>query len=91
MSDKSRKTSRLSLVPQASRIAPMADPTAHPGILAAASRTPPCLKKDASAEVIESIRELEARADQCFHSMKILRLPSNVALWSLLVGGDPTG
>ncbi len=65
----------------------MADPKAHPGVLPAASPTPPCLKKDASAEVIESIREIEARADQCFHSLKILGLPSNEALWSLLVGG----
>ena len=30
---------------------------------------------------------MEVRADQCFHSLKLLELPSNVALWSLLVGG----
>ena len=70
-----------------SRIAQLPDLTAHPGILASASRTPPCLKKDASADVIESMCEIEARADQCFHSLKILGLPSNVALWSLLLGG----
>jgi len=36
---------------------------------------------------VESILEIEARADQCFHSLGILGLPANVALWSLLVGG----
>jgi hypothetical protein len=62
----------------------MNDPRAHPGII---DVTPPRLKKDAPVEVIESIREIEVRADQCFHSLKILGLPPNVALWSLLVGG----
>jgi hypothetical protein len=62
----------------------MNDPRDQPGIIVA---MPPRLKKDAPVEVIESIREIEVCADQCFHSLKILGLPPNVALWSLLVGG----
>ena len=61
----------------------MADPAVVADVLPMA----PCLKRNASAELIESIRQIEARADQCFHSLKILGLPANMALWSLLVGG----
>src|SRR5580704_17766866 len=61
----------------------MADPAVVANVLPMA----PCLKRNASAELIESIRQIEARADQCFRSVKILGLPANMALWSLLVGG----
>ncbi len=49
--------------------------------------TTPCLKRDASPELVEAVRQIEHRADQCFHLLKILALPSNVALWALLIGG----
>ena len=64
----------------------MADPKTKPAAGAEISDGAPCLKREASQELVESIRQLEARADQCFHSLKILGLPTNVALWSLLVG-----
>ena len=60
---------------------------ADPAVVADVLPTVACLKRNASAELIESIRQIEARADQCFHSLKILGLPANMALWSLLVGG----
>jgi hypothetical protein len=62
------------------------DPKTNPAAVAEARSTLPSLKRDAPAELIESIRQIEARADECFHSLKILGLPANLALWSLLVG-----
>jgi hypothetical protein len=47
----------------------------------------PCIKKDAPPELVEAIRQIEERADECFRSLKLLSLQSNVVLWSLLVGG----
>ncbi|MGH9717142.1 MAG: hypothetical protein ACRD4R_10505 [Candidatus Acidiferrales bacterium] len=58
-------------------------PKPTPGVV----RSEPCLKKDAPPELVESIQRIEHRADRCFHSLKILELPPDVALWSLLVGG----
>jgi len=65
----------------------MADHKTNPAVVADVPPTAPCLKRDAPAELIESISQIEARADQGFHSLKILGLAANVALWSLLVGG----
>lgn len=64
----------------------MSDSTPSPIAVAEVVSTP-CLKKNASRELIESIRQIEDQADQCFHALTILALPSNVALWALLVGG----
>ncbi len=47
----------------------------------------PHLKKEASRDVLESVREAEAQADQCWSSLEILRHPSNVTVWALLTGG----
>jgi hypothetical protein len=65
----------------------MADPKTEPASVTDVLATGPYLKRDASPQLIESIRQLEVRADQCFHSLKILGLSTNLALWSLLVGG----
>jgi len=45
------------------------------------------IKKDAPPEVVEAIRRIEERADECFGSLGLLKLHSNVAVWALLVGG----
>jgi hypothetical protein len=47
----------------------------------------PCLKKDAPPDLVEAVRQIEERADGCFGSLTLLRLPSNAALWSMLAGG----
>ncbi len=46
-----------------------------------------CLKKDAPVDVVAGLRLIEERADACFQSLEILKMPSNVAAWALLVGG----
>lgn len=48
---------------------------------------PPCLKKDATPDLIESVRNIEECADECFRTLRLLRMPSNIACWSVLVGG----
>ncbi len=45
------------------------------------------LKKDASSELINAVRDIEERADECFKSLQLLIHPSNIAIWSVLVGG----
>src|SRR5215467_6854584 len=65
----------------------MDDPVADSHLVAVEPQTGPCLKRNASSQVIESVAQIEARADECFRSLKILGLPSNVALWALIVGG----
>lgn len=65
----------------------MADSTLSPSLVSDVHSSTPYLKKNAPRDVIESIQQIEDRADLCFHSLTILTLPSNVALWSLLVGG----
>jgi len=45
------------------------------------------IKKDASPEFVESVRQIEERADECFRSLTLLKLPSNLSLRSLLIGG----
>ena len=45
------------------------------------------LKKDAPADVVETLRLAEAQADECWRALQILENPSNVAVWALLVGG----
>jgi hypothetical protein len=47
----------------------------------------PFLKNDASPELIEAVRQIEERADECFKTLPLLNYPSNIAIWSLLVGG----
>jgi len=44
------------------------------------------LKKDAPADVIATLDSIEATANDCFRSLKILKYPSNLALWAILVG-----
>jgi len=46
-----------------------------------------CLEKDAPPELVQAIRELEERADDCFRSLLLLKLHRNIAIWSLLAGG----
>lgn len=46
----------------------------------------PFIKKDAPAELIETIHQIETRADSCYAQLKILRLQANVTVWALLVG-----
>jgi hypothetical protein len=45
------------------------------------------IKKDASQDFIESVRQIEENSDECFRTLRLLTMPSNVAIWSLLVGG----
>jgi hypothetical protein len=45
------------------------------------------LKKDAPADVVETLRQAEAQADECWRGLQILKNPSNTALWVLLTGG----
>ncbi len=46
----------------------------------------PYLKKNAPTEVTTTLETIERTADDCFRSLKILKYPSNVAVWALLVG-----
>lgn len=46
----------------------------------------PRVKSASPPEIVEAVRKIEQRADQCFGSLKLLRLHGNVALWSMLVG-----
>jgi hypothetical protein len=45
------------------------------------------LKKDASAETVESICRIETIADDCYKSLRLLQLPNNISIWGLLAGG----
>lgn len=45
------------------------------------------LKKDAPPELVEILQHVEARADECWRSLQLLKRPSNVAAWALLGGG----
>jgi hypothetical protein len=45
------------------------------------------LKNDAPTELAEAVRQLEERADDCCRTLLLLKLPWNIAVWSLLVGG----
>ena len=45
------------------------------------------LKKDAPRETKEILQRVEAQADECWRSLRILRRPANVVLWGLLAGG----
>jgi hypothetical protein len=45
------------------------------------------LKKDAPADVVETLRQAEAQADECWRDLQILQNPSNTTLWVLLTGG----
>jgi hypothetical protein len=45
------------------------------------------IKKDAPPAIVEAVREIEERADECFRPLTLLKLQSNLILWSLLVGG----
>jgi hypothetical protein len=44
------------------------------------------LKKDAPASMVGAIDDIEARADECYKSLALLQLPSNLAVWALLLG-----
>jgi hypothetical protein len=43
-------------------------------------------KKDAPQELVEIARQIEERADECCKSVRLLGRPSNIAIWSLLIG-----
>lgn len=45
------------------------------------------LKTDAPADVVETLRQLEAQADECWRALQIRYYPSNIAMWALLTGG----
>lgn len=45
------------------------------------------LKTDAPADVVETLRQLEAQADECWRALQIRYYPSNIAIWALLTGG----
>ena len=47
----------------------------------------PTLKKDLTREQLDPVQALEARADECWGALDLLRYPSNVAVWALLTGG----
>ena len=47
----------------------------------------PYLRKDAPADVVETLRQAEAQADECWLGLQILKDPSNTVLWVLLTGG----
>jgi hypothetical protein len=38
------------------------------------------LKKDAPAEIVEILRQVEAQADECWRVLQILQNPSNVGV-----------
>jgi hypothetical protein len=44
----------------------------------------PVLKSDADGDVIAAVQKIEAAADQCYRPLALLRLPANIAIWSLL-------
>jgi hypothetical protein len=41
-------------------------------------------KEDAPKEIINTLSQIEARADECFKSLKLLKLPHNQATWAVL-------
>ena len=45
------------------------------------------LKKDAPPGLVESLQQVEARADECWRLLRIMERPSNVVVWALLAGG----
>lgn len=45
------------------------------------------LKREAPSEVLETVRQVEGQADECWRTLQILQNPSNVAVWALLTGG----
>jgi hypothetical protein len=48
------------------------------------------LKKDAPPDVVETLRQAEAQADECWRGLQLLQNPSNTALWfpRFLVSAD---
>jgi hypothetical protein len=44
------------------------------------------LKKDAPQEVVDTLSRIEARADECFKNLELLKLPRNQAIWAVLTG-----
>lgn len=47
----------------------------------------PVLKSNASQDILTAVQEIETRADDCWRSLSLLRMPANVAAWGLLTGG----
>jgi len=45
------------------------------------------LKTEAPPEVLQTLRQAEAQADECWRTLQILQNPSDVAVWALLTGG----
>lgn len=43
--------------------------------------------KDAPREVVEAIKAVERRADDCYKTLALLSLPANLAIWGLLTEG----
>ena len=44
----------------------------------------PYLKNEATAEVREAVQAVEDRSDECYHGLRLLNRPRNLAMWSLL-------
>ena len=47
----------------------------------------PTLKKDLPRELLDDVQAVEARADDCWRALEVLRNPSHVAMWALLTAG----
>ena len=47
----------------------------------------PHLKKDAPADVVDALRQIEAQADECWKTLTLIQHPANVAVWALLTCG----
>jgi hypothetical protein len=45
------------------------------------------LKKDLPRDVLDAVQAVEDRADECWQDLRILRNPSEVAVWAFLTGG----
>src|SRR5258705_5410306 len=43
-----------------------------------------CLQKDAQQEVVDTLQLIETRADECFKTLKLLKMPRNQAVWAVL-------
>jgi hypothetical protein len=51
---------------------------------AIANPNQPVIKREAAPEIIESVRKIEAAADECYLPLSLLKKPANLAIWSLL-------
>jgi hypothetical protein len=45
-----------------------------------------CLQKEAPQEVLDALQLIETRADECFKTLNLLKMPRNQAVWAVLTG-----